>query len=68
MEETTTVPGGKPGAKQRPARPASDFLRWDGNPGTGAPTGTDTTLRAADQTVLHDRAHPSRVVLPVIPR
>jgi uncharacterized protein len=47
---------------------SSDFPRWDRNPGTGAPAGTDTTLRAADQTVLHDRAHPSRVVLPVIPR
>ncbi len=47
---------------------SSDFPRWDRNPGTGAPTGTDTTLQAADQTVLHDRVHPSRVVLPVIPR
>jgi len=47
---------------------SSDFPRWDRNPGSGAPTGTDTTLRTADQTVLHDRVHPSRVVLPVIPR
>ena len=47
---------------------SSDFPRWDRNAGTGAPTGTDTTLRTADQTVLHDRVHPSRLVLPVIPR
>jgi putative CocE/NonD family hydrolase len=47
---------------------SSDFPRWDRNAGTGAPTGTDTILRAADQTVLHDRVHPSRLVLPVIPR
>ena len=47
---------------------SSDFPRWDRNAGTGAPTGTDTTLRSADQTVLHDRVHPSRLVLPVIPR
>jgi uncharacterized protein len=47
---------------------SSDFPRWDRNAGTGAPTGTDTALHPADQTVLHDRARPSRVVLPVIPR
>jgi uncharacterized protein len=47
---------------------SSDFPRWDRNAGTGTPTGTDTTLRSADQTVLHDHVHPSRVVLPVIPR
>lgn len=47
---------------------SSDFPRWDRNAGTGAPTGTDSTLRVAEQTVLHDVAHPSRVVLPVIPR
>lgn len=47
---------------------SSDFPRWDRNAGTGAPTGTDSTLRVAEQSVLHDVAHPSRVVLPVIPR
>jgi putative CocE/NonD family hydrolase len=47
---------------------SSDFPRWDRNAGTGAPTGIDTTLLTADQTVLHDRTHASRVVLPVIPR
>src|SRR5260370_24997122 len=52
MEETTTVPGGKPGAKQRPARPASDFLRRDRNPGTRPPTSTHTTPPPPDPTVL----------------
>lgn len=47
---------------------SSDFPRWDRNAGTGAPTGTDTATHPADQTVLHDRAHPSHVLLPVIPR
>jgi uncharacterized protein len=47
---------------------SSDFPRWDRNAGTGAPIGTDTTLRVAQQTVLHDSGHPSRIVLPVIPR
>ena len=46
---------------------SSDFPRWDRNAGTGAPTGTDSRLRVAEQSVLHDVAHPSRVVLPVIP-
>lgn len=47
---------------------SSDFPRWDRNAGTGAPTGTDSALRVAEQSVLHDVVHPSRVVLPVIPR
>ena len=47
---------------------SSDFPRWDRNAGTGAPIGTDTILRAARQTVLHDSRHPSRIVLPVVPR
>ncbi|MGU3432542.1 CocE/NonD family hydrolase [Actinomycetes bacterium M1A6_2h] len=47
---------------------SSDFPRWDRNAGTGAPVGTDSVLLAADQTVLHDSRHPSRVVLPVVTR
>lgn len=34
------------------------------NPGTGAPLATATELRAADQEVFHDPAHPSIVKLP----
>jgi putative CocE/NonD family hydrolase len=41
------------------------FPRFNRNPGTGHPRGTATTLVAADQTVHHDPAHPSAVVLPV---
>ncbi|PKW00002.1 hypothetical protein ATK30_0073 [Amycolatopsis echigonensis] len=47
---------------------SSDFPRWDRNAGTGAPVGTDTALRAAEQTVFHDSRRPSRIVLPVVPR
>ncbi len=47
---------------------SSNFPRFDRNPNTGAPFGTDTTLLTALQTVLHDARHPSRLVLPVIPR
>ena len=47
---------------------SSSFPRFDRNPNTGHAFGTDgpADLRVADQTVLHDRAHPSRVVLPVV--
>ncbi|MFI7123854.1 CocE/NonD family hydrolase [Amycolatopsis sp. NPDC049868] len=41
------------------------FPRYARNPGTGAPCATATTLRAADQAVYHDPAHPSAVILPV---
>jgi putative CocE/NonD family hydrolase len=41
------------------------FPRYDRNTGTGEPRGTATTLRAADQEVFHDPAHPSAVILPV---
>jgi putative CocE/NonD family hydrolase len=39
--------------------------RWARNPGSGEPLARATTLHAADQTVLHDPAHPSAIVLPV---
>lgn len=41
------------------------FPRFARNPGTGEPHATATTLRAADQEVHHDPAHPSAIVLPV---
>jgi putative CocE/NonD family hydrolase len=49
---------------------SSSFPAIEPNPGTGNPLGTDTDadLRPAQQAIHHDRAHPSRVVLPVTPR
>jgi putative CocE/NonD family hydrolase len=41
------------------------FPRYARNPGTGEPRTTATTLRAADQHVYHDTAHPSAIRLPV---
>ncbi|GAB3404561.1 CocE/NonD family hydrolase [Flindersiella endophytica] len=41
------------------------FPRYNRNLGTGEPRATATTLRAADQQVFHDAAHPSAVILPV---
>jgi hypothetical protein len=34
--------------------------------GADEPLGTATTLLAADQTILHDREHPSALILPVV--
>lgn len=47
---------------------SSSFPRWDRNPNTGAPIGERTELVPATQTVLHDAAHPSHVLLSVIAR
>ena len=41
------------------------FPRYNRNPGTGEPRATATTLRAADQEVFHDPAHPSAIILPI---
>jgi uncharacterized protein len=40
--------------------------RWLRNYGTGAPIGTATEMRAADQTIFHDRDHPSALILPIL--
>jgi uncharacterized protein len=48
---------------------SSSFPMWEPNANTGKEVGTDRVedLRTADQRVFHDAAHPSRVVLPIIP-
>jgi putative CocE/NonD family hydrolase len=45
---------------------SSHFPHWDRNLNTGNPVGSDRLAdrKVAIQTVLHDAAHPSRVVLP----
>jgi putative CocE/NonD family hydrolase len=45
---------------------SSCFPRWDRNPNTGHPFGADAELRVAHQQILHDREHPSHVVLPMV--
>ena len=44
---------------------AAPFITPNSN--TGLPIATDTTWRVARQTVYHDAARPSRVLLPVVP-
>ena len=46
---------------------SSNFPRFDVNPNTGEPVGRHTRTATADNTVYHDAARPSHVVLPVIP-
>jgi putative CocE/NonD family hydrolase len=46
---------------------SSNFPRWDRNPNTGHDFGADAELVMAHQTILHDAAHPSHIVLPVVP-
>ena len=46
---------------------SSNFPRFDRNLNTGHEHGMDTERRPARQTVMHSRAYPSRLRLPVIP-
>jgi putative CocE/NonD family hydrolase len=45
---------------------SSNFPRWDRNPNTGHQFGQDAELCPADQVILHDRDHPSHVLLPLV--
>ncbi len=46
---------------------SSNFPQFDRNPNTGSPFGLDAELRPATQTIFHDAAHPSHIVLPIVP-
>ncbi|MCI0488700.1 MAG: CocE/NonD family hydrolase [Blastocatellia bacterium] len=46
---------------------SSNDPRFDPNPNTGKPLRADDETRVATNTIHHDRAHPSRVLLPVVP-
>lgn len=47
---------------------SSNFPRFDVNPNTGEPLNDHRRVQSAVNTIHHDAAHPSHVVLPVIPR
>ena len=47
---------------------SSNFPRFDRNPNSGKPFGTDTKMLTAIQGIYHDRQHLSYLLLPVIPR
>lgn len=45
---------------------SSNYPRFDVNPNTGDALGTHRRMVAADNSIVHDSGHPSRVVLPVV--
>ena len=46
---------------------SSNFPRFDVNPNTGEPLNDNRRTSVATNTVHHDAAHPSHIVLPVVP-
>jgi putative CocE/NonD family hydrolase len=56
-----------PGHRIRLEISSSNFPRFDRNLNTGGRVGFETEWRVAHQVVFHDAAHPSRLILPVIP-
>ena len=46
---------------------SSCFPRWDRNLNTGEASGVGSEPQVAGQTILHDRAHPSRVTISIVP-
>ena len=57
----------KPGHRIRVDISSSDFPNFDRNHNTGGDDYAEATLVTARQTIFHNRARPSRMILPVIP-
>jgi putative CocE/NonD family hydrolase len=47
---------------------SSNFPRWDRNPNTGRVIAKESELQRAEQTIFHDAARASRLMLPIVPR
>jgi hypothetical protein len=47
---------------------SSNFPRFDRNLNTGKTASTSATFVRATNTILHDTAHPSALILPIVPR
>jgi len=45
---------------------SSNFPRFDVNPNTGEPIGQNRRVAIAENTIYHDRNHPSHIILPII--
>ncbi|MHC4579850.1 MAG: CocE/NonD family hydrolase [Planctomycetota bacterium] len=45
---------------------SSSWPLWDRNQNTGKPIGMDMDMQIAEQTIYHDQAHPSHIILPII--
>ena len=46
---------------------SSNFPRFDVNPNTGEPLNQNRRWQIAENTIYTDAAHPSQLVLPIIP-
>ena len=57
----------QPGHRLRVEISSSNFPRYDRNFNTGEDPATDTRMQPVTQTVYHGAAHPSHIVLPIIP-
>jgi putative CocE/NonD family hydrolase len=58
----------EPGHRLRVSVSSALFPKYDRNLNTGGNNERDSTFVVAHQRLVHDAAHPSRVVLPVVPR
>jgi hypothetical protein len=58
----------QPGHRLRVSVASALFPKYDRNLNTGGNNERDSTFVVAHQRLLHDAAHPSHVVLPVVPR
>jgi putative CocE/NonD family hydrolase len=47
---------------------SSNFPRFDVNPNTGEPLAENRRVVIATNTIVHDREHPSHILLPLIPK
>ncbi|MEO5798054.1 MAG: CocE/NonD family hydrolase, partial [Gemmatimonadales bacterium] len=57
-----------PGHKLRVSITSALFPKYDRNLNTGGNNERDSTFVTAHQRVLHDAAHPSHLILPIVPR
>jgi putative CocE/NonD family hydrolase len=58
----------KPGHRIRVEISSSNFPHYDRNLNTGGPLFKERDFQRATQTIFHDAAHPSQIILPIIPR
>jgi putative CocE/NonD family hydrolase len=56
----------KAGHQMRLEISSSNSPMWDRNPNTGHPFAQDAETKVADQTIYHDKDHPSMITLPIV--
>jgi hypothetical protein len=66
IELTGTANVFQPGHRIRVDITSSNFPQFDRNPNTGAPLGSNATVRVAQQTIYHGGKYSSHILLPVV--